>query len=224
MANTIKIKRSGTANTTPSSLDYGELAINYADGKLYYKNSSNVISEYVNATVSSSNKVAQGRLNANETVTANSDFVIPFIDDFDPNNWWNASTKKLTPTIAGYYIVSISVWWNAGSVTNNQWNTQIRKNGNTFALYQDQIVTGSGASQGGSKLVYLNGSTDYVDFTVYTGNSSDQTLQYGSSNGQGTYFSAALITAGAGPTGATGATGATRSHWCYWSHRTRRWN
>lgn len=44
MANTIKIKRSGTANTAPTSLEHGELALNYADGKLYYKNSSNVIS------------------------------------------------------------------------------------------------------------------------------------------------------------------------------------
>jgi len=46
MANTIKIKRSGTAAQTPTSLDYGELAINYADGKLYYKNSSNNIVEF----------------------------------------------------------------------------------------------------------------------------------------------------------------------------------
>ena len=38
MANTIKLKRSGTTSSVPTSLDYGELAINYADGKLYYKN------------------------------------------------------------------------------------------------------------------------------------------------------------------------------------------
>lgn len=46
MANTIKIKRSGTAAQTPTSLDYGELAINYADGKIYYKNASNSIVEF----------------------------------------------------------------------------------------------------------------------------------------------------------------------------------
>ena len=46
MANTIKIKRSSTPSQTPSSLDYGELALNYADGKLYYKNSSNNIVEF----------------------------------------------------------------------------------------------------------------------------------------------------------------------------------
>lgn len=43
MSNTIIIKRSGTASATPSSLEFGELALNYADGKLYYKNSSNAI-------------------------------------------------------------------------------------------------------------------------------------------------------------------------------------
>ncbi len=43
MANVIKIKNSGTANAAPTSLETGELAINYADGKIYYKNSSNVI-------------------------------------------------------------------------------------------------------------------------------------------------------------------------------------
>jgi hypothetical protein len=44
MANVIKLKNSGTANSAPTSLEVGELAINYADGILYYKNSSNTIS------------------------------------------------------------------------------------------------------------------------------------------------------------------------------------
>lgn len=44
MANVIKLKKSGTANTAPSSLEHGELAINYADGLIYYKNLSNTIS------------------------------------------------------------------------------------------------------------------------------------------------------------------------------------
>lgn len=46
MANTIKIKNSGTASNVPSSLEHGELAINYADGLLFYKNSSDVISQF----------------------------------------------------------------------------------------------------------------------------------------------------------------------------------
>jgi hypothetical protein len=45
MANTIKIKRSGTATQVPSSLEHGELAINYTDGKLFYRNNLDQIVE-----------------------------------------------------------------------------------------------------------------------------------------------------------------------------------
>lgn len=45
MSNTsIQLKKSGQTGNTPSDLSYGEVAINYADGKLYYKNDSNGIS------------------------------------------------------------------------------------------------------------------------------------------------------------------------------------
>lgn len=43
MANVVKIKRSGTSTSAPTDLEYGELAINYADGLLFYKDSSNTI-------------------------------------------------------------------------------------------------------------------------------------------------------------------------------------
>jgi len=43
MANVIKIKNSGTALSAPASLEYGEIAINYADQILFYKDSSNAI-------------------------------------------------------------------------------------------------------------------------------------------------------------------------------------
>lgn len=38
--NTLLLKRSDEANNAPSSLTLGELAINVADGKLFYKNST----------------------------------------------------------------------------------------------------------------------------------------------------------------------------------------
>ena len=45
MTNTVLLKRSGVANSAPTTgqITYGELAINYADGNLYYKNSSDQI-------------------------------------------------------------------------------------------------------------------------------------------------------------------------------------
>jgi hypothetical protein len=55
MANTILIKRSGTANAVPLSVNLalGELAINYTDGKLFYKNGSGVVVSFASgATIS----------------------------------------------------------------------------------------------------------------------------------------------------------------------------
>lgn len=46
MANTIKIKNSGTTSAAPSSLEFGELGLNYADGKIFYKNGSGTIVEF----------------------------------------------------------------------------------------------------------------------------------------------------------------------------------
>lgn len=44
IANTaIQLKKSGSSGNTPVNLSYGELALNYADGKLFYKNLLNNI-------------------------------------------------------------------------------------------------------------------------------------------------------------------------------------
>ena len=53
MANIVKLKKSGTSNAAPTanSLEHGDLAINYADGILFYKDASNtVISFELNPT------------------------------------------------------------------------------------------------------------------------------------------------------------------------------
>jgi hypothetical protein len=146
-------------------------------------------------------------LSGDQSIASNTnDVLISFVDDIDPNNWWNATSKQFTPTIAGYYNIALQVWWATAGGTTNQYNVQIRKNGSTSAIFQNQTVTGSGSSQGGSRIIYLNGTTDYVDFTAYNGDSVSRSLQWGGA-GQGTWFSAALMTTGVGATGATGATG-----------------
>jgi hypothetical protein len=46
MPQTIRIRRSTTASAIPTSLLSGELAINEADGIIYYRNSSGMVTEY----------------------------------------------------------------------------------------------------------------------------------------------------------------------------------
>lgn len=53
MANVIRLKNSGTVSGVPTSLAYGEIAINYADKILFYKDSNNAIVSFdISATVS----------------------------------------------------------------------------------------------------------------------------------------------------------------------------
>lgn len=62
MANTtIQIRKSGLTGNTPSDLEHGELAINYADGKLFYKDGVDDISFI-------SNQDTFGTINANSTL------------------------------------------------------------------------------------------------------------------------------------------------------------
>ena len=60
MANKVLLKKSSTAAKVPlvGDLDYGELALNYTDGKLYYKTAGNTIDTFpsLSATATLTNK------------------------------------------------------------------------------------------------------------------------------------------------------------------------
>jgi hypothetical protein len=66
MTNTVQLKRSSVPNSVPSAgnLVPGELAINYADGNLFYKNSSNVVTVIAsNQFVSVSGNITANNVN-----------------------------------------------------------------------------------------------------------------------------------------------------------------
>jgi len=102
------------------------------------------------------------------------------VEEFDTNN--NFASSRFTPTVAGYYQV------NAGSNTpaSNYANSAIFKNGSVYK----SGTNGSGAVNSScvSTLVYLNGSTDYVEF--YFVNGSSVTLGTGAEN---CYFNGCLV-------------------------------
>jgi hypothetical protein len=73
MTNTVLIKRSGVANSVPvaGNLSLGELAINYNDGNLFYKNSSGVVTVIAsNKFVSVTGNVTGGNINTVGVVSA----------------------------------------------------------------------------------------------------------------------------------------------------------
>ena len=59
MATNIKLKKSAVAGKVPLSIDleYGELAINYSDGRLYYKTDTNVIDYFKSGSLDSADTI-----------------------------------------------------------------------------------------------------------------------------------------------------------------------
>ena len=97
---------------------------------------------------------------------------------FDTNNNYDSTTNyRFTPTVAGYYLVTISLFWTSTVVSPSN---AIYKNGSIYSSRYDQ-GTFANLMQGHTALIYLNGTTDYIEnfaqissgtTAVYTGNNS----------------------------------------------------
>ena len=74
MTNRVLIKRSSVANSVPSAaaLEYGEFALNYADGNLFFKNSGNVVTTLASTQfVNVSGNANVGNIGATNAVITN---------------------------------------------------------------------------------------------------------------------------------------------------------
>lgn len=86
------------------------------------------------------------------------------VEEFDTNsNYDNTTNYRFTPTVAGYYQVSLSIYSTTGVAAN--FYVYLYKNGANFKMVTNIPTGGGGTSAGltGSVLVYMNGSTDYVE-------------------------------------------------------------
>jgi len=94
MSTTIRLKKSGATGNVPSntSLEFGEIALNYADGILYYKDASNVIQQ-----------ISGSAANTFETINANGTLLIADsntdILTLNPGNAINISGDGITDTV-----------------------------------------------------------------------------------------------------------------------------
>jgi hypothetical protein len=108
--------------------------------------------------------------------------------EFDTATCFNTSNNRFTPNVAGYYLVTGQVFY--GSSTVSRMIVNIYKNGSSVKIGSD-IVT-SGYRVVASALVYMNGTTDYLELYTYCVGSG-QTI--GGSGSYDTYFQAFLARA-----------------------------
>ena len=127
----------------------------------------------------------------NQSISAGTLTKVQFnTEQFDTASCFDASTNfRFTPNVAGYYQINLSA--NFASNTNHIL-VSIYKNGSRGVGGEGQIIatlTG-GSAQNCSNIVFMNGSTDYLEGYAYSGNSN--TLNLGFNN---TFFSGALVRA-----------------------------
>jgi hypothetical protein len=113
-------------------------------------------------------------------------------EEFDTNNNFDSTTNyRFTPTVAGYYQVSGAITW-ATSATGYG-IAAIFKNGAEFKRGSSSpLISNLNVSQNVSTLIYLNGSTDYIELYAYQ-NSGTTVATFNSS--PYVYFQACLVRA-----------------------------
>ena len=104
-------------------------------------------------------------------------------EEFDTNS--NFASSTFTPTVAGYYQVVGAV----GFGTTTTCAVRIYKNGSNLKQVFNS-VTSSVSTGSGTALIYMNGSTDYVEIFAYLG--SGQALVPDVTT---TYFQASMVRA-----------------------------
>jgi hypothetical protein len=100
-------------------------------------------------------------------------------EEFDTNNNFDSTTNyRFTPTVAGYYQISSTV--NIIGVAGNNYVATIYKNGSEFKRgNQSANNTANNTGLVVSALIYLNGSTDYVEIYGYQGSGISQNTANG---------------------------------------------
>jgi len=205
MANTVKLKKSSVTGKIPQStdIDYGEVALNYADGKMYFKDSSNVIQLF-------------GASNAVDTLT-NKTISSPTITGGSTSNTTiGATTVTASGIVSGSELTSTNASGDeggqinlakapnstlAGGITVDIWQNRLRffvQGGDARGAYIDLSSTAAGV---GTNLL-SGGSGGGTTLPSQTGNAGKylttdgSSLSWGAVSGSGgwSYVDAGLIT------------------------------
>lgn len=188
MSNTaIQLKKSGVTGNTPSGLAFGEVALNYADGKLYYKNSLGVTS-YI------SNQFSFDTINSNNSLIfagSGSDTL-----SFVAGNNVTISTNTTTKTI------TINASISGGSDPGPAFDRANASYSHANAAF-DQANTASDSwvrTQANNAYDKANSAGNFANGAFLTANAS-----YVAQNTTATFANSAFVTANSGASFANGA-------------------
>jgi hypothetical protein len=151
--------------------------------------SANITQSMLGTNVTGNGPSFRASKNSGQAITTSTWTKIQFnVEDWDTNsNYDNATNYRFTPTVAGYYQVDLAIEFNNVS---GSYIAAIYKNGSVYIFSAFYAGSTIGSHPNVHGLIYMNGSTDYIEGYAYTTTAS-QALY----NGSATYFNASMVRA-----------------------------
>jgi hypothetical protein len=108
---------------------------------------------------------------ANQTISTGVFTKIAFdVELFDTANCFDTSTYRFTPTVAGYYQINAMARIR-GTASDNK-ILSIYKNGSDYSNQDNYIIAIEYFCMSVSQIIYMNGTTDYLEVYAYTNGSN----------------------------------------------------
>ena len=131
-------------------------------------------------------------MSSNLNVTSGTITKVPCdTEEFDTNSCYDNTTNyRFTPNVAGYYQVTVQVYYNTNASSPSSFYNLIYKNGvavKTNYLYATTSILLGQAPL--TALIYMNGTTDYLEFYARSSGGTSTFFGNGATN---TFFQAFL--------------------------------
>lgn len=89
-------------------------------------------------------------------------------ETFDTNSNFDTAASRFTPTVAGYYQINLTMSANESGAGGVVLRSAIYKNGSAITDIPTRDDNGQPRNLSQSTLVYLNGTSDYIEAYGYT--------------------------------------------------------
>jgi hypothetical protein len=151
--------------TTLQVVSPGKLAVN-AGGVTSNELASGAVTQAkLGANVTTNGPAFSVFLPSNQSITVNTYTVVQLSsEEYDTASCFNTSTYRFTPNVAGYYQINASLQIDGTGTAMGTTFVILRKNGSTEYTLSIRLDTSMVSFLGsGSQLIYMNGSTDYIE-------------------------------------------------------------
>lgn len=174
---TVRLGRGVAGATTADLITVNGTNITLGGNLIQAATAAPAFSAYINASTQSLSLATWTKLTFNA-------------EEFDTASCFDTSNYRFTPNVAGYYQVNLSMYFD---YTGSQFTTaagSIYKNGSAFKNVSQQGWGGYGTGIV-SGLIYMNGTTDYLEGYAYISGGSGPSILSNSSSTI-TFFQASL--------------------------------